>query len=162
MTKSAEQKNLRAHLERATAALEQAKQRQRARLDASREAHERGRLRPASLHRGEWQRSAASGISVTPTGPLAFTARSPSALRRQVPRDRAPLDLVHSEIASVLGDRPREELGLDSLVTVELRNRLQVWTGLQPASLRIDPPSPSRPDEASFDMFDSKIEGMNS
>ncbi len=55
-------------------------------------------------------------------------------------RDRALLDVVRGETATVLGlksataldaGRPLRELGLDSLMAVELRNRLSAVTGLR-------------------------------
>src|SRR5690606_36432856 len=67
-------------------------------------------------------------------------------------RQRAVLDLIRVEIASVLDlgrpeslgpDRPLKDLGLDSLVAVELRNRLQTGTGLRlPSTLLFDYPPP--------------------
>jgi acyl carrier protein len=67
-------------------------------------------------------------------------------------RDRVLLDLVHREVATVLSlaadaidaDQPLQELGLDSLMAVELRNRLRAATGLPlPATLLFDHPTPS-------------------
>jgi acyl carrier protein len=53
-------------------------------------------------------------------------------------QDRALLDLVRAEAATVLGltaslepDRPLRQLGLDSLMAVELRNRLARATALR-------------------------------
>jgi acyl carrier protein len=65
---------------------------------------------------------------------------------------RAVLDLVRGEVAAVLGiatpstlavDRPLKELGLDSLMAIELRNRLVAATGLRlHATLLFDYPTP--------------------
>ncbi|WP_437835908.1 type I polyketide synthase [Sorangium sp. So ce1153] len=86
--------------------------------------------------------------------PLAATAPSASSLEQRLAsmspgdRERALLDLVRSEIAAVLSlrspsaldiDRPLRELGLDSLMAIELRNRLGTATGLRlQASLLFD------------------------
>jgi acyl carrier protein len=66
-------------------------------------------------------------------------------------RERALLDLVRGEIGSVLGlaspsqleiDRPLQEIGLDSLMAVEIRNKLSGAIGWKlPATLLFDHPT---------------------
>jgi polyketide synthase 12 len=90
--------------------------------------------------------------TATSSGPSTVTLEQRLAALPESERDRAVLDLVRSEIASVLDlgrpeslgpDRPLKELGLDSLVAVELRNRLQSATGLRlPSTLLFDYPTP--------------------
>ncbi|WP_420810766.1 type I polyketide synthase [Haliangium ochraceum] len=92
---------------------------------------------------------------------LARAASDPSAqaslprrLRELAPEDgdRVLLDLVRSEVAAVLGisspsslepQRPLQELGTDSLMALEIRNRLSAKAGLRlPATLLFDYPTP--------------------
>ncbi|MET7866427.1 type I polyketide synthase, partial [Micromonospora taraxaci] len=83
----------------------------------------------------------------TPAAPAA----GPYAAMSAEERSRELLDLVVTSAAAVLGhtgaglidaDQPFKELGFDSLTAVELRNRLNVATGLQlPSSVVFDYPS---------------------
>ncbi|WP_461002181.1 type I polyketide synthase, partial [Streptomonospora sediminis] len=84
-------------------------------------------------------------------GPAARAADRFAALPESE-RGSALLELVQDHVAVVLGhsapgavaaDKPFKELGLDSLTSVELRNRLNAATGLRlPATLVFDEPTP--------------------
>ncbi|WP_437592934.1 SDR family NAD(P)-dependent oxidoreductase [Sorangium sp. So ce1000] len=104
-------------------------------------------------------RPLASSAPSAGSAPLAASAPSASSLKQRLAslspgdRERALLDLVRSEIATVLGirspsnldiNRPLRELGLDSLMAVELRSRLGAATGLRlQTTLLFDHPTPS-------------------
>ena len=97
-------------------------------------------------------RAVARPKAAAATGTATLSLEQRLAALPEVDRERAVLDLVRTEIASVLDlgrpeglgpDRPLKDLGLDSLVAVELRNRLQSVTGLRlPSTLLFDYPTP--------------------
>ncbi|WP_433722793.1 SDR family NAD(P)-dependent oxidoreductase [Nocardia sp. CA-129566] len=94
-----------------------------------------------------------------PPRPAAVTADAAEVLRARLaeldePRQLAAVvDAVRVQVAAVLGiadamgieaDRPFQELGLDSLTAVQLRNRLAVATGTTlPATVVFDRPTPT-------------------
>ncbi|WP_433677852.1 SDR family NAD(P)-dependent oxidoreductase [Nocardia sp. CA-119907] len=94
-----------------------------------------------------------------PPRPAAVKADAAEVLRAQLaeldePRQLAAVvDAVRVQVAAVLGiadamgieaDRPFQELGLDSLTAVQLRNRLAVATGTTlPATVVFDRPTPT-------------------
>ena len=109
------------------------------------------------------RRLSAAGESLPPL--LQGLVRTPSRLSRAAAsglkqrlaglsageRERLLLELVRSTAATVLSasldsvepERPLQELGLDSLMAVELRNRLSAASGLRlPATLLFDYPTP--------------------
>ncbi|MEN3614749.1 type I polyketide synthase [Plantactinospora sp. ZYX-F-223] len=85
--------------------------------------------------------------------PEQSTLRQRLAELTEVEQESVLRDLVHGEVAAVLGHgsaaeisatRPFTDLGFDSLTAVELRNRMTVATGLSlPAALVFDYPTPA-------------------
>ncbi|HSK05096.1 MAG TPA: SDR family NAD(P)-dependent oxidoreductase, partial [Kofleriaceae bacterium] len=93
------------------------------------------------------------GDASEPRRPIdaASPARALAALG-DAERRRAVIELVRADCAAVLGtageaielDRPLKEVGLDSLMAVELRGRLSATTGLRlPPTVVFDHPTPS-------------------
>ncbi|MER5646395.1 type I polyketide synthase [Streptosporangium sp. NPDC002524] len=107
-----------------------------------------GGAQPPPLLRGLVRPQRRAARTSSATGPaLAYRlARLPEEQRAG-----AVLDVVTAEVAAVLGtsagsvapERPFNDLGLDSLTAVELRNRLDALTGLRlPATVTFDHPTP--------------------
>ncbi|PKT68968.1 polyketide synthase [Streptomyces populi] len=90
----------------------------------------------------------ARGAASSGAAPRATAGADPT---RSAYRGKDLLDLVRAEVAAAVGhadagridaDRPLGELGFDSLMSVQLRNRLSAETGVQlPATLVFDHPT---------------------
>ncbi|MFI1972824.1 type I polyketide synthase [Streptomyces cinnamoneus] len=111
-------------------------------------------LRPSPLLSGLTAETteAAAGSAAPPAGPAgAFAARLAGLPAEE--RDRSVAELIRARVAEVLGhaqsaavdpNRTFQELGFDSLMAVELRNRLGAATDLTlPASVIYDYPTPT-------------------
>ncbi|MGK4001426.1 type I polyketide synthase [Sorangium sp. So ce1036] len=98
------------------------------------------------------RRAAASSARANGNGAGAAALRERLAPLPGAERQKVLLDLVRAEVAEVLqlpgpahvpADRPLKELGLDSLMSVELRNRLGARVeATLPATLAFDYPTP--------------------
>ncbi|MFB7668740.1 SDR family NAD(P)-dependent oxidoreductase [Kitasatospora sp. NPDC056138] len=94
---------------------------------------------------------AGSGARRVPLPTYAFRADRSAPVRSDTEQRRWVRDLVRAEIAALRGpaaaeageDRPLRDLGFDSAMSVELRNRLMAATGLRlPLTLLFDHPTP--------------------
>ncbi|WP_434419050.1 type I polyketide synthase [Nannocystis pusilla] len=89
------------------------------------------------------------GSGATPAGAESLQARLARVAKAE--RPRVVVDLVRAEIAAVLGlstevaaDQTLRNLGFDSLMAVDLRNRLSARCGVTlPATLAFDHPTPA-------------------
>ncbi|MGW9287220.1 type I polyketide synthase [Streptomyces albidoflavus] len=114
----------------------------------------RGATTTPALLRGLVRGTTLRRATTTPGTPGAagLTAAERLAAAPAADRPRLLLDLVVENVATVLGfaggtavdpDRPFKEMGFDSLTAVELRNRMNLATGLRlPATLVFDHPAP--------------------